>query len=82
MLNWKKCHFIVQDGIVMGHGISKKGIVIGHHVSEKGINEDKAKMDIIEKLQPLRQSREYDVSFATKVSINDLSRIFLKFQNI
>ena len=38
-LNWEKCHFMVQYGIVLGHEISKKGIKV-----------DKAKVEIIVKL--------------------------------
>ena len=41
MLNWKKCHFMIQEGIVLGHKISKKGIKV-----------DKNKLEIIEKLPP------------------------------
>ena len=41
VLNWKKCHFMVQQGIVLGHVISSKGIEV-----------DKAKIDIISKLPP------------------------------
>ena len=26
VLNWEKCHFMVNQGIVFGHIISKKGI--------------------------------------------------------
>ena len=26
VLNWEKCHFMVQQGIVLGHSISEKGI--------------------------------------------------------
>ena len=37
--NWEKCHFMVQEGIVLGHWISKKGIEV-----------DKAKIKTIEKL--------------------------------
>ena len=40
-LNWEKCHFMVQQGIVLGHAISNKGIEV-----------DKAKIDIISKLPP------------------------------
>ena len=40
VLNWEKCHFMVEEGIVLGHKISSKGIEV-----------DKAKVDIIEKLQ-------------------------------
>jgi hypothetical protein len=39
VLNWKKCHFMVKQGIVLGHSISSKGIEV-----------DKAKIDIISKL--------------------------------
>ena len=28
VLNWEKCHFMVQQGIVLGHIISKQGIEI------------------------------------------------------
>ncbi|GKB28712.1 reverse transcriptase domain-containing protein, partial [Tanacetum coccineum] len=39
VLNWEKCHFIVKEGIVLGHKISKSGIEF-----------DKAKVDVIAKL--------------------------------
>ncbi|GJV58344.1 reverse transcriptase domain-containing protein [Tanacetum coccineum] len=38
-LNWEKNHFMVKEGIVLGHKISKKGIEV-----------DKAKIDVIAKL--------------------------------
>nr|GEX47666.1 reverse transcriptase domain-containing protein [Tanacetum cinerariifolium] len=38
-LNWKKSHFMVKEGIVLGHKISKKGIEV-----------DKAKIEVISKL--------------------------------
>ena len=41
VLNWEKCHFMV-----------KEGIVLGHKISEKGIEVDKAKIETIEKLPP------------------------------
>ena len=41
MLNWEKCHFMVQESIVLGHKISVRGIEV-----------DKAKIDVIEKLPP------------------------------
>ena len=41
VLNWEKCHFMVQEGIVLGHKISIRGIEM-----------DKAKIDVIEKLPP------------------------------
>jgi len=41
VLNWEKCHFMAQEGIVLGHKIFVKGIEV-----------DKAKIDVIEKLPP------------------------------
>ncbi|GJT89900.1 reverse transcriptase domain-containing protein [Tanacetum coccineum] len=38
-LNWEKSHFMVKEGIVLGHKISRKGIEV-----------DKAKIDVISKL--------------------------------
>jgi len=40
-LNWEKCHFMTQEGIVLGHKISKKGIEV-----------DDAKIEVISKLPP------------------------------
>ncbi|GJU76112.1 putative reverse transcriptase domain-containing protein [Tanacetum coccineum] len=39
VLNWEKCHFMVKEGIVLGHKISKAGIEV-----------DKAKFDVIASL--------------------------------
>nr|GEW18977.1 reverse transcriptase domain-containing protein [Tanacetum cinerariifolium] len=39
VLNWEKCHFMVKEGIVLGHKISKFGIEV-----------DRAKVDVIAKL--------------------------------
>ncbi|KAL9281090.1 putative nucleotidyltransferase, Ribonuclease H [Arabidopsis thaliana] len=41
VLNWKKCHFMV-----------KEGIVLGHKISEKGIEVDKRKFEVMMQLQP------------------------------
>ncbi|RVW88069.1 Retrovirus-related Pol polyprotein from transposon 17.6 [Vitis vinifera] len=41
VLNWEKCHFMVQQGIVLGHIISKNGIEV-----------DKVKVELIVKLPP------------------------------
>nr|GFA59636.1 reverse transcriptase domain-containing protein [Tanacetum cinerariifolium] len=41
-LNWEKSHFMVKEGIVLGHKISKNGIEV-----------DKAKIDVIAKLPHL-----------------------------
>ncbi len=29
VLNWEKCHFMVNEGIVLGHKISKRCIEVG-----------------------------------------------------
>ncbi|CAM8921953.1 unnamed protein product [Rhodiola kirilowii] len=39
VLNWEKCHFMVQEGIVLGHLISSRGVEV-----------DKAKVQVIEQL--------------------------------
>ena len=41
VLNWEKCHFMV-----------KEGIVLGHRVFDNGIKVDKAKVETIEKFPP------------------------------
>jgi hypothetical protein len=41
VLNWEKCHFMVREGIVLGH-----------MVSERGIEVDRAKIEVIEQLPP------------------------------
>ena len=28
VLNWEKCHFIVKEGIILGHRISERGIKV------------------------------------------------------
>ena len=41
VLNWEKGHFMVQEGIVLGHRISARGIEV-----------DKEKIEAIEKIPP------------------------------
>ncbi|KAL4312646.1 hypothetical protein GQ457_01G021240 [Hibiscus cannabinus] len=41
VLNWEKCHFMVDEGIMLGHKISSKGMEV-----------DKAKIQVISKLPP------------------------------
>ena len=41
VLNWEKCHFMVQQGIILGHKVSSKGLEV-----------DKAKVGVIENLPP------------------------------
>ena len=47
VLNWEKCHFMVEQGIVLGDVISSKGIEV-----------DKSKIDIIHSLPPPTNVRE------------------------
>ncbi|KAH9750378.1 hypothetical protein KPL71_013853 [Citrus sinensis] len=47
VLNWEKCHFMVKQGIVLGHIISSKGIEV-----------DKAKVDLISNLPHPKSVKE------------------------
>ncbi|CAN6544149.1 unnamed protein product [Malus baccata var. baccata] len=47
VLNWEKCHFMV-----------KQGIVVGHIISEKGIEVDKSKIDLVRHLPSPTSVRE------------------------
>ena len=55
VLNWEKCHFMVTQGIVLGH-----------IVSEKGIQVDRAKIDIISNLPIPRSVRDIRSFFRTR----------------
>jgi hypothetical protein len=41
VLSWEKCHFMVREGIVLGHQVSKRGIEV-----------DRVKIEEIEQLSP------------------------------
>jgi len=41
VLNWKKCHFVVQEGVVLAPMVSQRGIEV-----------DKAKIEVIERMPP------------------------------
>ncbi|GJX14137.1 reverse transcriptase domain-containing protein [Tanacetum coccineum] len=69
VLNWEKCHFMV-----------KKGIVLGHKVSSTGLEVDKAKIDVISKLPPPTNIKEFDIEIKDRkgtenVTADHLSRI-------
>jgi len=49
VLNWEKCHFMVTEGIVLGHKISTKGIEV-----------DQDKLEVIEKLPPPQMLKELE----------------------
>ncbi|CAM8880537.1 unnamed protein product [Rhodiola kirilowii] len=46
VLNWEKCHFMVQEGIVFGHLVSSRGVEV-----------DKAKVQVIEQLPPPKDQK-------------------------
>jgi hypothetical protein len=48
VLNWEKCHFMV-----------KQGIVLGHVLSERGIEVDKAKVETVGQLPPLTDIKSF-----------------------
>ena len=75
VLNWEKCHFMV-----------KEGIVLGHRISEKGIEVDKAKIETTKRL-PLPSSVKGIRSFLGHVGfyrrfIKDFSKIAKPFSNL
>nr|GEW57430.1 reverse transcriptase domain-containing protein [Tanacetum cinerariifolium] len=53
VLNWEKCHFIVKEGIVLGHKISKNRLEV-----------DRAKVDVIAKLPHTTTVKETPFAFS------------------
>ncbi|CAM8944516.1 unnamed protein product [Rhodiola kirilowii] len=47
VLNWEKCHFMVQEGIALGHLVSRRGVEV-----------DIAKVQVIEQLPPPKDQKE------------------------
>ncbi|XP_014491938.1 uncharacterized protein LOC106754437 [Vigna radiata var. radiata] len=75
VLNWEKCHFMVTEGIVLGHKIPARGIEM-----------DKAKVEVIEKLPPptnMRGIRSFlgHVGFYRRF-IKDFSKIAKPLSNL
>ncbi|KAL6321888.1 hypothetical protein AAG906_035594 [Vitis piasezkii] len=67
----EKCHFMVQQGIVLGHIISKQGIEV-----------DKAKVELIVKLPSPTNVKGVRQFLAMPGSIGGLSRISLSLQGL
>ncbi|GJZ39491.1 reverse transcriptase domain-containing protein [Tanacetum coccineum] len=74
VLNWEKYHFMVKEGIMLGHKVSRRGLEV-----------DKAKIDVISKLPPptnvkgirsfLGQAEIKDKKGTENVTADHLSRI-------
>ena len=64
VFNWEKCHFIVREGIVLGH-----------RVSERGIEVDQTKIEVIEQLPPPLNVKGVRSFLATLAFTRDSSRI-------
>nr|GEZ92084.1 reverse transcriptase domain-containing protein [Tanacetum cinerariifolium] len=72
-LNWEKSHFMVKEGIVLGHKISKKGIEV-----------DKAKIEVISKLPHLTIEFDFKVigtRGAENYAADHLSRLENPYEN-
>nr|GEW90894.1 hypothetical protein [Tanacetum cinerariifolium] len=74
-LNWEKSHFMVKEGIILGHKISKKGIEV-----------DKAKVDVISKLPHPTTIKEFtfkvvDTKGAENLAADHFSRLENLHQN-
>ncbi|GKA05751.1 DNA-directed DNA polymerase [Tanacetum coccineum] len=48
VLNWEKCHFMVKEGIVLGHKVSSAGLKV-----------DNSKIDVISKFSTFQHQRSY-----------------------
>ncbi|GKD92548.1 reverse transcriptase domain-containing protein, partial [Tanacetum coccineum] len=68
VLNWEKCHFLVKEGIVLGHKISKSGIEV-----------EREKVDVIAKLphptsvKGILLLQEFDVIIPDKKGAENLA---------
>ncbi|GJU28913.1 reverse transcriptase domain-containing protein [Tanacetum coccineum] len=68
-LNWEKSHFMVKEGIVLGHKISRKGIEV-----------DKAKVDIYQRL--FQNLSTHDPSLRKEHSLHFFGRLHSSLSNI
>jgi hypothetical protein len=65
VLNWEKCHFMVREGIILGHLVSQRGIEV-----------DKAKIVIIKRVPPPTNVKEI-WSFLGHAGLSVIHRQFL-----
>ena len=63
VLNWEKCHFMI-----------KEGIMLGHNVSIQGIEEDQAKIKAIKKLPPPTLVKLFEAFWVMRDFTRDLSK--------
>nr|GEY89754.1 DNA-directed DNA polymerase [Tanacetum cinerariifolium] len=73
-LNWEKSNFMVKEGIVLGHKISKKGIKV-----------DKAKIKVISKLPHPTTEFDFkvtDTKGAENYAVDHLSRLENPYKNV
>ncbi|GKB43096.1 reverse transcriptase domain-containing protein [Tanacetum coccineum] len=75
-LNWEKSHFMVKEGIVLGHKISKNGIEV-----------DKAKVDVIAKLPHPTAVKGFDFNVidtkgAENLTTDHLSRLENPYESV
>nr|GEW72882.1 reverse transcriptase domain-containing protein [Tanacetum cinerariifolium] len=70
-LNWEKSHFMVKEGIILGHKISKKDIEV-----------DKAKVDVITKLPHPTTVKVIDTNEDENLATDHLSRLENPHQNV
>jgi hypothetical protein len=70
-LNWEKCHFMVNEGIILGHKISESGIEV-----------DRAKLKQLRKCPVLGMLKVFKVFLVMLVFIGGLLKISLRFQSL
>ena len=71
VLNWEKCYFLVREGIMLGHKVSKKGLEV-----------DKDKIEVIEKLPTPISVKGLEVFYSMFVSIEGSLMTSLKLQDL
>ena len=65
VLNWEKCHFMAQEGIVLGHMVLQRGIEI-----------DRAKIEVISNLPPPKCVKNIRSFLRHTIFIKDSYKIF------
>nr|GEY80692.1 DNA-directed DNA polymerase [Tanacetum cinerariifolium] len=86
-LNWEKSHFMVKEGIVLGHKISKKGIEVDkakievipklpHPTTVKGIRTGKEAIDILNACHSGPTEGHYGANYTAKKNSIQVCEIF------